>query len=780
MCRASKGNKTYRLSISGKVQGVGFRPFIYRAARALGIKGTVANTASGAVIEATAGSKLLNSFLRNIKLNLPPNSEITGLRRSVIPAGNFKTFSIIESSGAGSVTADIPPDLCVCEDCAREIFSRTDRRRLYPFTNCTVCGPRFSIIKRLPYDRKYTTMRSFKMCASCESEYNDPLDRRFHAQPNACPVCGPEIALLTSGLKTQEARTPALDKAIELLSKGRIVAIKSIGGYHVACDALNVRSVKRLRKRKNRPDKPLALMMPDVNTVKKHCYVNPSELGLLTSPASPIVLLRAKKNTGLPLDIIAPENSCIGVMLPYTPLHLLLFGTPYGDKPNFEALVTTSGNRSDEPITTDENRLKGALGGIADNFLTHDRPIHNRCDDSIVLNLRPSENVFIRKSRGYVPEPVRFQPAVPSMPGIFEAGAELKNTFCLVRNSGAYVSQYIGDLDNLEASKFYEEAYASMGEFLSVKPGVVAYDLHPDYYSTRFAKKLLGGSARPEGIPVQHHHAHLASVLAEKNLHKPALGFAFDGNGLGIDGNIWGGECMLVEGPCFNRLAHLEYFHLPGGDKAVKEIWRLAASLANKYTPGLAPKNLAARRGYRAIVSMMDKNVNSPLCSSMGRLFDAVAALIGLRYEVSFEAQAAMELESLAIDNPVKKGYNFEVVFNYDGSAVPSPAVINVKPVIEGILRDISNGADKSAISARFHLTVSDIIVELAGTFGKAYGIKDVILSGGVFQNRVLTRLSIERLEREGFRVHYNTIVPPNDGGISLGQAYIAYKTVNK
>ncbi len=728
MSRASKGNKAFSILVSGKVQGVGFRPFIFRTAKSLGLNGFVANSTYGAVIKIEGKQESIDVFIRNLKSTIPPNSNISSIKIQPIPLKNYKIFSITKSLPGKSISADIPPDLCVCTDCACDIYSKNNRRYLYPFTNCTNCGPRFSIIKGLPYDRKKTTMKGFSMCKDCEREYNDPLNRRFQAQPNACPVCGPKVTLLSNSFKPLASGATALAEAIRLLKEGKIGALKSIGGYHLACDATNRRTVKRLRELKRRPFKPFALMMPNIGTAKKYCHINKSESKLLTSTSSPIVLLTARKVKGLPYDILAPGNNRLGVMLAYTPLHKLLFDSCDTGKFNFKALVMTSGNRSDEPICIDEKQVNDRLSGIADFFLVNDRPIHNRCDDSIIINLNSENNVFVRRSRGFVPEPACIIARESSTPVVLAAGAELKNTFCFVRGASAYPSQFIGDLDNLESSRFYEEAFLRMKDFLKVTPSIVAHDLHPDYYSTIFANKLLKNNPRLKTTPVQHHHAHIASVIAEKGIKGPVIGIAFDGNGMGSDGNVWGGECLLAEGAGFTRLAHLDYFRLPGGDIATKEIWRLAVSLAHKYSIKGLPATVKRRNISNFIDTMIAREVNSPLCSSMGRLFDAVASLIGIRQEVTFEAQAAIEMESLAMDNPVKKGYNFDIVFSNDSASCPTPALISVKKVIEGILRDLSSGVDKSIISAKFHFTVSEMIHNMARKFCAYHNINNVVL----------------------------------------------------
>ncbi|OGS19668.1 MAG: carbamoyltransferase HypF [Elusimicrobia bacterium RIFOXYA2_FULL_50_26] len=768
MSKVSKANdvKALRITVGGTVQGVGFRPYVYRLAGEHKIAGNVANTAAGAVIEAEGTPAQLSSFIDNVKHSLPPRALITSIKTTPIPFRNFKEFSIQKSSSSSSaLSAIIPPDLAVCPDCLRELFTSSDRRHNYPFINCTNCGPRFSIVKALPYDRPETSMSSFRLCPECRKEYDNPADRRFHAQPNACPACGPVIELYDSNFTKIARAADAMAMAVAMLEKGKILAIKSIGGYHLACDATNTKAVERLRKRKMRPHKPFAVMAASPESAGEISFIGAEEERLLASIQRPIVLLKKRLPSKL-ADNVAPGNASVGIMLCYTPLHHILFnGSAY------RYLVMTSANRRDEPICRTEEDAREALGEIADYFLVHNRPIHNRLDDSIVQCVPATQ--FIRRSRGYVPEPVRLGNN-PGKTCVMGVGAELKNTFCLTRGNNAFVSQHIGEMDNLKSIDFYREAFERLSTFLKVKPGVIAHDLHPGYFTTAFAREYASAN-RVRLVGVQHHVAHIASVLAETNIKRPVIGFAFDGLGYGDDGTLWGGECLLVHREKFTRLAHFDYFALAGGDAATREIWRCGAALLKSAGINALPANGARRRHWQQALDMIGKRFNSPLTCSVGRLFDGVAAIIGIRDEVSFEAQAAMEMETLAIDFPVKKGYNFKIK-NQGGD---KPLVVSTTEIVRQLWAEKKAGMTPAHISARFHVTIAEITRELALRFRAERQINDIALSGGVFQNRLLLGLVLSRLLREGFAVHYNRLVPPNDGGISLGQAWIGKQHVS-
>jgi hydrogenase maturation protein HypF len=780
------GNKAaLRIIVSGKVQGIGFRPAVYREAKRLGIYGFISNSSQGAVIEAEGPPRRLKTLISRIAAILPGQARILRIDTKPIAIRPYRDFSIKQSLATKDISADLPADLSVCPDCLRELFDPGDRRYLYPFINCTQCGPRFSIAKSLPYDRPATTMSAFRMCADCETEYAMPSDRRFHAQPNACPVCGPQVRLLSCNGREIARQSKALVKTAALLAHGRIVAIKSLGGYHLSCDAQNRAAVMALRKRKDRPHKPFALMVRDTKAGRRIAYVDDREEELLSSTIRPIVLLAKRTDATESLgtiDAICPANPSIGVMLPYTPLHYLLFAEDVSSALSY--LVMTSGNRRDEPIACTEDDAFDKLNGIADYFLVHDRPIHNRCDDSIVRAgpVAGGGDVVIRRSRGYVPEPVRLSLPKGARPAVFATGAEQKNTFCLTRGTNAYLSPYIGDLDTEASLSFYMEARERFTKFLSVAPRIVAHDLHPDYLSSALARKLLTADRSLKEYNVQHHHAHIASVLAEKNLRGPAIGFAFDGTGLGLDGNIWGGECFVYDNTLFRRAAHFEYFSLPGGDAATREPWRIALALLKQAGIDAVPRHIAARVNFRQVKAMIENDVNCPRCCSVGRLFDAVAALIGVQTTVTFEAQAAIALEALAgthyilpamrLDNKAIKVYNFDIKAEEDAY------IISIKEMIRNVYEDYRDGTSPALISARLHETLAEIILQVSMRLSGSVATKVIVLSGGVFQNRILLSRAVQRLTAKGFSAHYNTIVPPNDGGIALGQAWLALRSL--
>ncbi len=770
MSKASKGNSAVRITINGQVQGVGFRPGVFRAASSCGIAGSVRNTPSGVVIHAEGKPLSVRRFVKTFPSFLPPHAVIRSQKVSNTAARGLASFTIAKSIPDGSAAADIPPDLAVCDACRKELSSPGDRRYRYPFINCTDCGPRFTIVTRLPYDRPFTTMASFTMCGDCSREYRAPSNRRFHAQPDACPVCGPRVTLLDNRQREIAADDAALVTTAALLRSGGIVAIKSLGGYHLACDAGNADAVGRLRKAKDRPEKPFALMAADTDHARKLAFVSRHEEDILTSPAAPVVLLRKRPlrgRAGALLRRAAPGNSSIGIMLPSTPLHHLLFSSS-GSK-SFPALVMTSGNRRDEPIARTEQEAFDSLSGIAGHFLVHDRPVQNRCDDSIVapMDKGASPSLIIRRSRGFVPRPVEILPPSSRAPSVLALGAELKNAFCVVRGGKAYLSQYIGDLDNRPAIGFFEEAIERFNSFLGTSPAVIAHDLHPDYASTRYARELAGNNTNVRCVPVQHHEAHIAAVVAEKGISSPVIGFAWDGTGWGRDGTAWGGECFLYSRGRFERLARFDPLPLPGGDIAAREIWRCGLSLLA--AAGITDMPPSFRRyPVSGVRHMIEHGINTPLTSSAGRLFDGAAALAGFRDVVTFEAQAAIEMESAAMDFSLRKGYNFDIFSS------TSPLTISLAHSIRELWKDRCRGTARGLISARFHRTLADVIVALAQRFEKNTGIRDIVLNGGVFQNRLLLSLSRRLLEDLGFSVHYPHSIPPNDGGIALGQAWIA------
>ncbi|MEW6285661.1 MAG: carbamoyltransferase HypF [Chloroflexota bacterium] len=764
-----------RIHITGIVQGVGFRPFVYNLAMRLNLKGWVRNTSAGVDIEVDGERDALDAFLKALRDEAPPLARIDELTASFCPANGFNTFRIIHSEAIPSAFQPISPDVAVCDDCLRELFDPNDRRYRYPFINCTNCGPRFTIIKDIPYDRPNTTMASFPMCPDCAQEYNDPSNRRFHAQPVACPVCGPKVWL--ENLSNVEGQTslPSDDAILEtqrLLADGKIVAIKGLGGFHLACDATNSSAVNELRRRKLRVDKPFALMMPDLETIEQHCFVNEAERQLLTSTARPIVLLRRKPESNIAKEV-APRQDTLGVMLPYTPLHYLLFNN---DQSLFSALVMTSGNLSEEPIATSNDEARRRLASLADAFLMHDRDIYVRCDDSVVRVIGDQLSVVsektdhcslitypLRRSRGYSPFPVKLPFDVPQL---LAAGAELKNTFCITNGRYAFLSHHIGDMENYETLKSFEQGVEHFERLFRVKPEAIAHDMHPNYLATRYALER----AEREGLPavaVQHHHAHIAACMAEHGLSEPVIGAAFDGTGYGEDGAIWGGELLVAEYKSYRRAAHLEYFPLPGGDAAIKRPARTALallwSLGMEWETDLAPVKDFSAEELVMLRAQLERQINTPLTSSMGRLFDAAAALAGVRQKVNYEGQAAIEFEALA-DEAEAESYAFGVEAGWVG----------VRSAVEALVRDVRAGVPIPKISARFHNGLAQAVRDAVRKIGEDTGIRSVVLSGGVWQNITLLRRTFALLREDDFKVYIHREVPANDGGLSLGQAVIA------
>lgn len=749
----------WNIVLEGVVQGVGFRPFIYNLAKERGLSGYVYNDTRGAVVEVEGNVSSLEEFFSAVKTDLPVNASLENISCSVVPVKGQTGFSITSSLADGKGHALIAPDSPTCDDCVKELFQPSDRRYLYPFINCAHCGPRFTIIRGVPYDREQTTMSVFRMCPGCLREYQDPGNRRFHAQPNACAQCGPKVNLLDAKGGNVIAADP-IPEAANLIGQGSIIAIKSLGGYQLACDAFNEAAVNRLRKRKRRWDKPFALMAPDLEAVRNLCFVNPQEESVLQSSICPIVLLR-KKDPSPAANSVAPGQKFLGIMLPYTPLHHILM------KAVGAFVVMTSGNLSDEPIAYKDEEAINRLKGIADYFMTYDREIHMRADDSISRVLMGRE-LLLRRARGYVPQPLTL-PFVFAKP-ILACGGHFKNTFCLAKNRHAFMSHHIGDLENYETLKSFQEGVDHFQNLFDVKPEVVAHDLHPDYLSTQYAFQLKGVTR----IGVQHHHAHIASCMAEHGLgNSPVIGVAFDGSGYGTDGTIWGGEFLVADYRDFLRAAHLEYFPLPGGESAIREPWKITAAVLNlvygqefqkleiDFVKRLDPKTL------RVLLRMIDRGVNCPLTSSMGRLFDAVASLLGLRDTINYEGQAAIELEMIA-DETCDESYPWNI--NLAGL----PIVAGIKELIKAIVKDLINRTPSSLISAKFHNSVVDMTVSVCVEIRRTKGLNEAALSGGVFQNAfILTRL-VPRLKNLGFKVYVPTKVPPNDGGISLGQAAVA------
>jgi hydrogenase maturation protein HypF len=745
-----------RILIEGIVQGVGFRPFVYQAARKWGVSGWVRNDSRGVTVEAEGELHRLAGFLWTLRDDVPPLASVCRFEMIDLPPTGGTGFSIRESEGSAAKTAQIAPDSFVCPDCLAELFDPADRRYRYPFINCTNCGPRYSIVTAIPYDRANTSMVDFPLCPACRAEYDDPASRRFHAQPNACPTCGPRLTLL-DGQGRPLAGADPIAAASELLRQGRILAVKGLGGYHLAVDAVNDAAVRELRRRKSRDEKPFALMAYSSADALKFAEAEESELRLLGGVERPIVLLRQKPGHSLS-PAVAPRNRYFGVMLPYTPLHYLLL------KDGFLALVMTSGNRSDEPIAFEDGEAVERLAGIADAFLVHDRRIETRTDDSIA-RVMAGKALLLRRSRGFVPRGV-FLPR--EQPAVLAVGAELKNTVCLTRGDRAFLSQHLGDLKNAEACAAFERTIDHLQQLLELRPQVVAHDLHPDYPSTRYAEGLEG----VRRVAVQHHHAHLVSCLAEHGAEGAAIGVIFDGAGYGEDGRIWGGEFLLGDARGYRRLGHFAYLPMPGGDAATREPFRMALScLHHAYGGDLPDLPMVAaipETERRLLLQMMEKGVNCPLTSSCGRLFDAVAALCGLRQRVSYEGQAALELE-MAIAGEGEAGY-----YPYDIEHAAAGYIFQPAATIRAIVDDLQGGVPVSVVSARFHNTLTYLVAETCLLVRADTGLTRVALSGGVFQNRTLTEKCVAILKRGGFEVLTHSLVPPNDGGLALGQAVVA------
>jgi hydrogenase maturation protein HypF len=750
------GRSAIKIGVSGIVQGVGFRPFIYQLAHDHQLCGQVSNTADGVAIHVEGAEENLNAFIADLEHQPPPLAHIVDIDIHETPFADYDGFTITKSRGSDIRTTLISPDVSVCDDCLAELFDSHDRRFGYPFINCTNCGPRYTIIDDIPYDRPKTSMRHFTMCPQCLAEYEDPSHRRFHAQPNACGQCGPQVALYDNQRNLMSTDDP-IAKAARLIKAGHILAVKGLGGYHLCADAVNDMAVELLRERKHREEKPLAVMSADLSTISTYAEMTTAEEKLLSSIQRPIVLLTKKRPEKLAFSV-APRNHYYGVMLPYTPLHYLLL------KHGFKALVMTSGNLSDEPIAIDNEDAFGRLKAIADYFLIHDRDIYLRSDDTIVRRAG-SETRHIRRSRGFVPTPVFLKDEVAP---VLACGAELKNTVCLTRGNQAFVSQHIGDLENTATEKFFRLTIDHLKRILDIAPEQVVCDLHPDYLSTLWAKSR-------KGVPlqqVQHHFAHVAACMAENRLDEPVIGLAFDGTGYGGDGTIWGGEILVADLAGYRRVAHFEPVPMPGSAAAIKAPIRMAlAYLHHVYGSelwglGLPAINAIDRRQADVIVKMCHQRINAPLTSSLGRLFDGVAALVGLRQTVAFEGQAAMELEMMA-DDQNQERYGFQ----WHTGEVKQ---ISLAPIINGMVEDIRIGMPAFIIGRKFHNTIIEGCADLCVAIHKDTRIDKVALSGGCFQNRLLLEGLIAALKRRGLDVFSHRLVPANDGGISLGQAAIA------
>jgi len=780
--------KLARISVRGIVQGVGFRPFVYGLAVEHSLKGWVYNTSEDVKIEVEGETKALRQFELELQTKAPPLAHIENITIEYYPPRGYKNFEIRHSQALPGKYQLISPDIATCQPCLSELLNPEDRRYHHPFTNCTNCGPRFTIIEDMPYDRSKTTMRRFQMCPQCQAEYDNPLDRRFHAQPNACPECGPQVELVDNQGNTV---TPILSgltpvaAASQFIKEGKIVAIKGLGGFLLACDATNDTAVKTLRQRKKRSSKPFAIMVTNVDEAKRHCYVSPKEENLLTSPQSPIVLMRWREGSSVSREV-APNLRFLGVMLPYTPLHHILLrdtGLP---------LVMTSGNLSEEPIARDNDEALGRLYGIADYFLIHNRDIYSRYDDSVAIVERDTSQL-IRRARGYAPHPIHLSFGARQVLG---CGAEEKNTFCLIKDNYAFLSQHIGDMENMETLKHFDSTISLYKRLFHIEPEIVAHDLHPDYLATKYAQEL--GEPGIKLIPVQHHHAHIASCMADNGLDSPVIGVALDGTGLGADGRIWGGEFLVADYRDYKRVGHLEYLPLPGGDAAVKRPRRTAIgyilTLLGENTLNAVIAILNEVKGKQSQLAsigqvseveievtkrQIERKVNSPLTSSMGRLFDAISALLGIRGEIDYEAQAAVELEMAAHSFVIARGLDEAIAGNnerypYRIVAAEGIRIVHLKDLLSAVIEDLRQGVSKGRISVRFHNTVAQMVNEMCHLIADESGVRQVALSGGVFQNRLLLRKTVSLLESSGFRVFTHRQVPCNDGGISLGQAVIA------
>jgi hydrogenase maturation protein HypF len=740
--------------VRGVVQGVGFRPFVYRLATEIGLNGWVLNSAQGVFIEVEGRRDRLQSFLLRLEKEKPPRAVIQGLEFSFLDAAGYNEFEIRYSEEGGGKTVLILPDIAVCADCLREMFDHDNRRYRYPFTNCTNCGPRFTIIEALPYDRRHTSMKHFTMCSDCDREYNDPFDRRFHAQPNACRKCGPRLELWDAEGVPIASTEEALGRAIQIVRDGRILALKGIGGFQLIVDARLPGAVQRLRVRKRREEKPFALMYPSIDLVRLDCKILDLEARLLQAPEAPIVLLRRILTASLLAPSVAPGSPTLGVMLPYSPLHHLLMRdleTP---------VVATSGNLSSEPICVDEYEALTRLNGVADYFLVHNRPIVRHMDDS-VASIVCSRETVLRRARGYAPLPVHLPEPLPCVLGV---GAHLKNSVALSVGKDIFISQHIGDLETGQAFSAFCSTVADLPRLYDTQPEVIACDMHPDYLSTKHA-----GRMRRPLKPVQHHFAHVLACMAEHELEDPVLGVAWDGTGYGTDGTIWGGEFLLTDEESFQRVAHFRQFRLPGGDAAVKEPRRTALGVLYEMggAAGISERRLAPIASFTeselvVIRQMLAKGLHSPLTSSAGRLFDAVASILGLRQAVTFEGQAAMEME-FVVQEDVHQTYPFRITDD-------SPFIVDWAPMIFEILIDLQRDLSPGRISTKFHNTLVDVILAIAQKVGEPR----ILLTGGCFQNRYLVERSVQRLSEAGFIPYWHQRVPPNDGGIALGQVVAA------
>jgi hydrogenase maturation protein HypF len=755
--------------IGGVVQGVGFRPYVYRLAVEESLVGKISNGTSGVTLEVEGIHSQVEQFLKRLPAELPPLARITSFVVSELEVSGDSKFVIVASDASGHVNTQIPADAATCSDCLRELLDPKDRRYRYPFINCTNCGPRFTITRKIPYDRPQTSMAQFPMCSVCEAEYHDPLNRRFHAQPNACWECGPRVWLTDVDGWRRDVVDPVAE-AIRHLTEGCILAIKGIGGFHLAVDATNEEAVKRLRERKHRYGKPLAVMVRDLETAHTLCEISEAEAKLLTGPEHPIVLVRRNSGDDSIVASVAPHIPWLGVFLPYAPLQHLLFADG-----RLKALVMTSANLTEEPIVIENNEALSRLKTIADGFLFHNRDILQRCDDSVMAVVERAPQI-IRHARGFVPLPLELPFEAPPLLAV---GGHLKNVFTLASGQFAYQSQHLGDLDGLLGLKFFEEALAHLKHVFEVEPKYLVHDLHPGYLSTQWA-------VQQQTLPrlgVQHHHAHIASCIAEYRLEGPVIGVSLDGTGYGTDGHVWGGEVLIATLKDFERFAHLKYVAMPGSEAAIRQPWRMAFVHLHSFMGSAvhAPEILAllgtTARDAQILDRMILRNINSPLTSSCGRLFDAAAALILGRREVSYEAQAAIELEGVAPEigeGPLSDGYPIRFNPGIWTHEHHEPAEIDPAPMWEQLLADLRRGEDLATMSLRFHVAIAVAYAQCVASAGVATGIRQVALSGGVFHNRLLTRVLCQKVQEAGLKVYLQSRVNPGDGGLSYGQAAVA------
>jgi hydrogenase maturation protein HypF len=761
------------LTVRGVVQGVGFRPFVYRLAQEEGLAGFIGNDTGGVTIEIEGPADRIESFRRRLRAEAPPLSHIDSVTaRGVSPTGE-STFRIVASEARGQVSTGIPADAATCADCLRELLSPHDRRYRYPFLNCTNCGPRFTITRSIPYDRPQTSMAQFKMCPACQAEYDDPSNRRFHAQPNACGVCGPRVWLVAPDGNEIPSADP-VTATIDRLTAGEIVAIKGIGGFHLAVDATNEIAVMRLRERKHRYGKPLAIMVRDLDAARAVCLLTDEEEALLITNARPIVLTVRRQNCGI-APSVAPGIPWLGVFLPYAPLQHLLFADSH-----LRALVMTSANLSEEPIAIDNDEALARLDQIADAFLMHDREILQRCDDS-VMALVDGVPQLLRRARGFVPLAV---PLPFDCPPLLAVGGHLKNVFALARGRFAYQSQHLGDLENLTGLDFFRRALAHLMRTFEIEPQAVVHDLHPGYLSTTLAKEWAAERGLPL-IAVQHHHAHIAACMAEHGVEGPVIGLSLDGTGYGTDGKIWGGEVLIGRLDGFERFAHLDYVPMPGGEAAIREPWRMAlghlhAAQIDIESPQLLTLLGRKKREADVLRCMIDRSLNAPFTSSLGRLFDAVAAVVLRRGVVDYEAQAAIELEGSAVEEPDDLGFGYPLEMHAGNWSAREPARISAEPLWQELLKDLRANVSKSRVAARFHAGVTAAFIGAVRKASEAVGIQTVVLSGGCMHNRRLARLLRAGLEVEGFQVFQHRNVSPGDGGLSYGQAVVAAALLTK